>query len=42
VFLPPIFREFGKAHPDIEVTLSVGVGYAGSGLTVAAMTWIKS
>jgi len=27
-FLLPIFREFGKAHPDIGVTLSVGVGYA--------------
>lgn len=27
-FLLPIFREFGRAHPDIEVTLSVGIGYA--------------
>jgi DNA-binding transcriptional LysR family regulator len=27
-FLLPVFREFGRAHPEIEVTLAVGVGYA--------------
>lgn len=26
-FLMPMFRDFGRAHPDIEVTLSVGVGF---------------
>jgi DNA-binding transcriptional LysR family regulator len=27
-FLLPVFRAFGKKHPEIELTLAVGVGYA--------------